>query len=135
MPKVPIDRSPEPMRLFQLTFFERFTHITPAIVLISWVPVTAGFFTVALLRSPAGAALYYIPVAWLLGLFIWSFVEYVVHRFAFHFPPRTSWQEKALYGSSTPTGSRRPFLVSSPDTWSTTWFIMPRTICLCEENT
>jgi sterol desaturase/sphingolipid hydroxylase (fatty acid hydroxylase superfamily) len=97
MPQTPIDRSPEPIRLFQSSFFERLTHISPLVVLILWAPVCGCFLVAALLDRPARTSLLYIPLAWLLGLFIWTFVEYVVHRFVFHFRPRTPWQERVLF--------------------------------------
>jgi len=97
MPHTPINRSPEPIRLFRSGFFERLTHISPLVVLILWAPVSVYFLIAALLTWPAHTSPLYIPLAWLLGLFIWTFVEYVVHRFVFHWTPRAPWQERVLF--------------------------------------
>ena len=38
-----INKSDEPIRLFQSDFLEFFTHVHPAVVLIIWLPVAAYF--------------------------------------------------------------------------------------------
>lgn len=88
-------RSKEPIRLFESDTLEFFTHIHPAVIVIIWLPV-AGYalYRAAMLPRAAGLRLAAgIPA----GLFIWTLVEYVTHRFVFHFPPRTPWQERLSF--------------------------------------
>ncbi len=99
-----IDHSKEPIRLFKSDFLEFFTHIHPAVVLAIWVPVAVYFLATAIKNqwgeatgqasstSPA-----FIPLGFLAGLFLWTFAEYTLHRFVFHFLPRTPWQEKVTF--------------------------------------
>src|SRR5512137_1319526 len=92
-----INHSDEPIRLFKSDFLEFFTHIHPAVVLIIWTPVAIYFLVSAIAGRPSNAAPFYISSAFLVGLFTWTLAEYVVHRFVFHFPPRTPWQERVSF--------------------------------------
>ena len=94
MSHVEIDRSKEPIRLFKSDFLEFFTHIHPVVVLIIWMPVVAIFLGIAIIGRPEGVSPIYIPVCFAAGLFVWTFAEYMLHRFVFPFRPRTPWQER-----------------------------------------
>lgn len=82
--------------MFNSDFLEKFTHISPVTVLLLWLPVATILLWVnaaagenAWLRLPAGV---------LIGMImVWTFIEYVMHRFIFHFKPRNDWQEKLLF--------------------------------------
>jgi sterol desaturase/sphingolipid hydroxylase (fatty acid hydroxylase superfamily) len=97
MAHIEISRSKEPIRLFKSDFLEFFTHIHPAVVVLIWLPVTAYFSVTAILRRAQFVSPLYIPLAFGIGLFIWTLAEYVLHRFVFHFRPRTSWQERLSF--------------------------------------
>jgi sterol desaturase/sphingolipid hydroxylase (fatty acid hydroxylase superfamily) len=90
---VQIDHSDVPIRLFKSDFLEFFTHIHPAVVLVIWVPV-ALFFLVAGVR---GGSLFRVPVGFAIGLIVWTFAEYTLHRFVFHFRPRSPRQERITF--------------------------------------
>jgi sterol desaturase/sphingolipid hydroxylase (fatty acid hydroxylase superfamily) len=94
---VPINTSKEPIRLFQNNFLEFFTHISPITVVIIWLPVALGCLIAAILRHPGGTPITYIPAGFLSGLFLWTLAEYLLHRFVFHFPPRTPGQERITF--------------------------------------
>jgi sterol desaturase/sphingolipid hydroxylase (fatty acid hydroxylase superfamily) len=97
MSRIQIDHSDVPIRLFKSDFMEFFTHIHPAVVLLIWLPVSL-FFLVSAIAGPAVAASWlHIPVGILLGVFIWTFAEYTLHRFVFHFEPRTPRQERLAF--------------------------------------
>jgi len=88
----------KPIRLFESDFLEFFTHVHPALVPIVWLPTAALFLIVPVLRQPAAAGLVFImPLGFLLGLFLWTLAEYTLHRFVFHFRPRTAWQERLAF--------------------------------------
>ena len=90
-----INYDQQPIRLLKSDFLERFTHVTPQAVLIIWLPVVAAFLVAGVLGWPAGVSPVWYGVAFLAGIaMIWTFIEYVVHRFVFHFRPRnrTQWQ-------------------------------------------
>jgi sterol desaturase/sphingolipid hydroxylase (fatty acid hydroxylase superfamily) len=92
-----IDYSDGPIRLFKSDFLEFFTHITPQAIVVIWTPVIALFLMRAVQESVfSGSALYLLP-AMVVGLFIWTFTEYTMHRFVFHFPPRTPTMERITF--------------------------------------
>ncbi len=79
--KYEINMEDEPIRLFKSDLLEFFTHIHPAVIVIIWTPVVV--WNVAQAVSVSQAAL-----AVLLGIVVWSFTEYTMHRFVFHFEPK-----------------------------------------------
>ncbi|NTU65980.1 MAG: fatty acid hydroxylase [Chloroflexi bacterium] len=83
-----INHSEVPIRLFKSDFLEFFTHIHPAVVVIIWLPVSAFFMWRAITSVPADASWAYIPICFVLGVFLWTLAEYVGHRFLFHYDPK-----------------------------------------------
>ena len=99
MSHLPIDKSkdPTPIRLFKSDFLEFFTHITPVAVLIIWLPVV-GYFLVRSLEDLSGNSFpIHIPGGFLLGMLLWTFMEYTLHRFVFHFPARGKLLERVVF--------------------------------------
>lgn len=91
------NHSDVPIRLFKSATLEFFTHIHPAVVVVIWVPVAVFFLAQAVIDRPAGMGNAYIPIGFLLGLLVWTFVEYSLHRFVFHFPARSPWLQRLVY--------------------------------------
>src|SRR4029079_11395802 len=86
--KYEINMEDEPIRLFKSDFLEFFTHIHPAVIVVIWTPVVVWN-----LMQPSLDPSIYLPVgsvvlAFLRGIVIWSFTEYTMHRFVFHFSPK-----------------------------------------------
>jgi sterol desaturase/sphingolipid hydroxylase (fatty acid hydroxylase superfamily) len=96
MSHLEINYSPEPVRLFQSDFLEFFTHISPITITVIWLPVALYFLISAIVRRAAGAWLY-IPLGLVIGLFVWTLSEYLLHRFVFHFKARAPWQERIIF--------------------------------------
>lgn len=93
-----ITNDPEPIRLFKSDFLEFFTHITPIAVIIIWVPLILYLMVSEIVAaSMRNASLWYILGAFLLGLFLWTPTEYLMHRFVFHYRPRNPFQERLVY--------------------------------------
>ena len=99
MSHLPIDTNPKspPIRLFKSNFLEFFTHINPAIVIGLWVPVTVLLIVYAVMTAPGSGFPLFIPVGFLMGLFLWTLAEYILHRFLFHFKPLNPLQERILF--------------------------------------
>lgn len=93
-----INKEETPIRLFQSDFLEFFTHISPIAVIIIWLPF-AGYMLISEIVAGVGrgSSLWYVLAAFLIGLVIWSFAEYNLHRFIFHFRPRNENQERIIY--------------------------------------
>lgn len=94
---VEINHSDVPIRLFKSDFLEFFTHISPVTVLIIWVPVAVYFLYRAAAAVGPGVGWGHIPAGFMLGIVIWTFAEYMLHRFVFHYEPKTERQEKILF--------------------------------------
>lgn len=90
-----IDMSIEPIRLFNSDWLEFFTHVSPITVLVIWLPVIVFFLYLSFVNFSGFN--WYIPVGLITGLFLWTFAEYMLHRFVFHFPAKPGWQERISY--------------------------------------
>ncbi|MHC1682716.1 MAG: sterol desaturase family protein, partial [Clostridiaceae bacterium] len=87
----------EPIRLFKSNFLEFFTHISPITVLVIWVPVVLYCLVRSALTLPAKTAGWLIPLAYLIGLFFWTFAEYILHRFVFHFHAKSAAGQRITF--------------------------------------
>ncbi len=82
---IEINHSDIPIRLFKSDFLEFFTHISPIAVLVIWVPVAVYFLVRAVINVTAGGAWWIILIGFIIGLVVWTFTEYTLHRFLFHY--------------------------------------------------
>jgi sterol desaturase/sphingolipid hydroxylase (fatty acid hydroxylase superfamily) len=97
MSHLPTDFSDKPIRLFKSDFLEFFTHISPIAVCVIWIPVAAYFLVAAFLHPAVTGFPLYILLCYLGGLFFWTLAEYLLHRFVFHFPPKTPTLERITF--------------------------------------
>ena len=84
----PIKRSDTPIRLFRSDALEFFTHIHPAVVLVMYVPVVAIFLALGIAGRAPGSSRLGVLGLYVVGVLFWSLLEYVLHRYVFHFEPR-----------------------------------------------
>lgn len=92
-----IDHSEKPLRLFKSDFLEFFTHIHPAVVVIIWLPVAIYAMIRGILDWPSASKTVGIIITFLIGLFLWTLAEYLLHRFLFHYHPKTPTQERIFF--------------------------------------
>ncbi|MBI2343878.1 MAG: sterol desaturase family protein [Deltaproteobacteria bacterium] len=79
------------IRVFESERLEKLTFIHPIVPVLIFGPVVIFMVGRALVRDvPWGLVL---PLM-LLGIVAWSFVEYIIHRLAFHFEGKTPWQRR-----------------------------------------
>jgi sterol desaturase/sphingolipid hydroxylase (fatty acid hydroxylase superfamily) len=64
---------------------------------VVWVPLATAFLVRAMMDSSDHRLPFYIPAGFLIGLFVWTLVEYMAHRFVFHYQARAPWQERLLF--------------------------------------
>ena len=95
--KLKINHSEVPIRLFKSDFLEFFTHVHPLTIITIWVPFSLFMLYWGYSLRAGQAGLAYLPIGFVLGLFLWSFAEYNIHRFFFHFHPHTPWQERIVF--------------------------------------
>jgi sterol desaturase/sphingolipid hydroxylase (fatty acid hydroxylase superfamily) len=82
-----ISNKNESVRMFESRFMEFFSHVHPATPVILYVPVISYF----LYRAFAQGNMSILTVVGLfvLGVLMWTLLEYVVHRYVFHYEPKT----------------------------------------------
>ena len=86
--KITYDQTP--IRMFKSDALEMFTHVTPQAILIIWLPVVAVFLYLGIATWPVTQSPVWMPLIFALGfILVWTFSEYVIHRFVFHLPPKT----------------------------------------------
>ncbi len=120
MPKLFVSNRDESLRLFKSDLLETFTRVHPVVPLVLYVPVI-GYMSYEAYRSESinGGSFLMLVAA---GVLAWTLTEYVMHRFFFHFPPRTPWQKRlawTIHGvhHDYPNDSRRlviPPIISIP---------------------
>lgn len=89
--------SKEPIRLFKSNFLESFTHISPIVVLVVWMPISLFLFILGILQRPPQVSFILIMLSFIIGLFCWTVLEYVLHRFLFHATPHSPKAKRAIF--------------------------------------
>src|SRR5256886_13086936 len=77
----------ESPRFFDNAFIEFFSHVHPATPLVIFVPVIGFLLYLAL--GQRGLSIGATAGLFVLGLLIWTLVEYAMHRYLFHYEPKT----------------------------------------------
>ena len=82
-----ISNKNESVRMFESRFMEFCSHVHPATPVILYTPVIAYF----LYRSFAQGNMSILVIGglFLVGVLMWTLLEYVVHRYVFHYEPKT----------------------------------------------
>lgn len=82
----------ETVRMFDSDFLESFSHVHPVTPLIIYVPVIG--YMIYLSRFDRGLDILTILGTFVLGILVWTFNEYMLHRFVFHYQPKSSWGKR-----------------------------------------
>jgi sterol desaturase/sphingolipid hydroxylase (fatty acid hydroxylase superfamily) len=92
MAKNYISNKDETVRMFNNDLMESLSRVHPAVPLIVYTPVILFF----LFRSVITFKFTFITVLTLilLGLAVWTIAEYTLHRFIFHYEPKSKFGEK-----------------------------------------
>ena len=83
-----VSNKDESARMFKSDILEFFSHVHPLIPAIIYLPVIGAMLYETLEK---GISIRYAVTLLLGGLVVWSFTEYILHRFIFHFVPRSGW--------------------------------------------
>jgi len=81
------------LRLFKTPLLEACTHVHPIVPLIMWTPIISFLFWRNYMAYHHSLSIYALTM--FTGLLVWSLVEYVLHRYGFHFAAK-SWLGKRL---------------------------------------
>ena len=82
----------ETVRMCENNFLEWFSHIHPSTPIVLFIPLVVFL----IYTSATANGLATLPIVGLfgLGVFLWTFLEYVLHRFVFHYVPKTGWGKR-----------------------------------------
>jgi len=82
-------RWPRSVRLFDNRILETLSHIPWWLIPLVWVPIVAALIVGSVAGRDVGIG---IALAWAVGgVLIWTLVEYLLHRFVFHYSPRSTF--------------------------------------------
>ena len=87
--KLFVSNKRETPRIFQNSVMEFFSRVHWSIPLFVFIPIIVGFLYLAVRQYDfrSTSILYLL----LFGLSFWTFTEYFLHRFVFHFHPNSEW--------------------------------------------
>ncbi|MBS1557625.1 MAG: sterol desaturase family protein [Bacteroidetes bacterium] len=89
MNKLFVSDSQDSSRMFKSNWMEALSKVHYSIPLIIFIPVIGYFLTIAILSPTFGIATFFVSLG--SGLLVWTLTEYVMHRFIFHFVPKSAW--------------------------------------------
>lgn len=89
-------RKPHPsIRLFENPYLEMLTHVHPVTPVVVWAPVIAWLYFRSV--SYLGMGFAELVAMTFLGLLVWTFTEYTLHRFVFHFPAKRALGKRIIF--------------------------------------
>ncbi len=94
-----VSNKDETVRIFESDFLELFTHVHPTVPHILFIPVIAVmiYSSYAAGTSPGGMAMMF-----LVGMFLWTMTEYIVHRWVFHLGPALEGEVRDVVAALEP---------------------------------
>jgi sterol desaturase/sphingolipid hydroxylase (fatty acid hydroxylase superfamily) len=84
-----VSNSKESVRMFKSGFIESLSKVHYSVPLFVFVPVVLFCIYEAVWIQEIATGAF--ALSFLGGLFFWTLTEYVLHRFVFHFVPKSSW--------------------------------------------
>src|SRR5206468_3358946 len=88
-----ISKKNETVRMFETDFMEFFSRVHPAIPLILYLPVVGYMLYVSLGRQ--NLPTFAVTGLFLLGVLLWTLLEYLIHRYIFHYERNTPFPHEA----------------------------------------
>lgn len=82
-------------QLFKNSYLEMLTKTHPLVIWGMYLPISIGLMYYAHTRLGYGIGM--IVLVFLAGMFFWSFFEYIMHRFAFHYVAESERAKKIVY--------------------------------------
>ena len=91
----PLSARPLTCQMFETPLIERFSRIHPATPFVFWLPVLAyaGYHAV----QGNGVGVLSALELCMLGVLLWTFAEYTLHRFLFHYVGPRPWQRRMYF--------------------------------------
>lgn len=87
MNKLFVSNKNQTVRMFESNFMEFFSHVHPAIPVILYGPIIALMLYLAFVQK--GLSFLTVLGFFVIGVLTWTLLEYVIHRYVFHYEPTT----------------------------------------------
>jgi sterol desaturase/sphingolipid hydroxylase (fatty acid hydroxylase superfamily) len=87
MNKLFVSNKNQTVRMFESNFMEFFSHVHPAIPVILYGPIIALMLYLAFVQK--GLSFLTVFGFFVIGVLTWTLLEYVIHRYVFHYKPKT----------------------------------------------
>lgn len=84
-----VSNSQESTRMFKSSLLESLSKVHFSVPLFIYIPVIAYFLYDAIAIQKNDALVFLLSLGG--GILFWTFTEYVLHRFVFHFEPKSKW--------------------------------------------
>jgi len=85
----------ETVRMFDSDFFEFFSRVHPITPVVLYVPVVA--YMIYLSHWQRQLPIVSVAGLFLLGILLWTLLEYLIHRYIFHYQPKTRIGKRLHY--------------------------------------
>lgn len=82
----------ESVRMFKSDFMEFFSHVHPVTPLVIYLPFIGYLLYVAFWQKEL--SILAIAGLFVLGMLMWTLFEYIIHRLAFHYEPKSRWGKR-----------------------------------------
>src|ERR1041384_6930945 len=85
-PPLYVSTKDETVRMFDSDFMEFFSRVHPVTPLVLYLPVVGYMLYVSLWRQQFPVVV--VVGFFLLGMLLWTLLEYLIHRYIFHYEPK-----------------------------------------------
>jgi len=89
MSQLYVSNKNETVRMFESNFMEFFSHVHPATPVVLYGPIIGLMLYLAFVRNQLSFLV--VLGFFVLGVLTWTLLEYVIHRYVFHYEPKTRW--------------------------------------------
>jgi 4-hydroxysphinganine ceramide fatty acyl 2-hydroxylase len=90
-----VSKKNETVRMFESDFIEFFSRVHPATPLLLYMPVVGYMLFVSLWHQKWSTRA--IAGLFLLGVLLWTLLEYLIHRYIFHYEPKSRLGKRLHY--------------------------------------
>src|ERR1044071_1957828 len=94
-PPLYVSTKNETVRMFDSDFMEFFSRVHPAIPMVLYLPVIGFMIYMAIERQQLPVLV--VVGFFLLGILLWTLLEYLIHRYIFHYERKTGLGKRLHY--------------------------------------
>jgi 4-hydroxysphinganine ceramide fatty acyl 2-hydroxylase len=87
MDKMFVSNKNETVRMFESDFMEFFSHVHPATPVVLYGPIIGLMLYLSFAQKKLSVIT--VLLFFVVGVLIWTLLEYVIHRYVFHYEPKT----------------------------------------------